>query len=353
MAPTIKWISIKVIPTHYTPLITAALKAQGADLNAPRQIAQAVRKLSDHYINNPDSATPWHTDWAKIAYVAYFFPLNYLRVSAVLRAGMRSGFWQGLTEFSDFGSGLGTVPLAIADSLPGQFLRGLAVESSPVTEKIYKQLAQADLAHPNLSWATKLAPAAKSAGHLTVFSFSLTELPELPKAALASEALAIIEPATHQDGRRLMQLRADLMAQGWYAWAPCTHQEACPLLVESARDWCHDRITWEPPEWYLAIEEHLPMRNRTLTHSYLLMRRQPPPIASFTVARLTGDLQRQKGASKQMVCRGPKREFLSWQHKHGQVPEWPRGALVRLSSDIAVKSNELRPTPDQCDLVGC
>ena len=337
----------------YDSNIANTLKSLGADLGNPRQIAQAVLKLSDHYINNPDAATPWHTDWAKIAYVAYYFPLNYMRVSAVLRAGIRQNFWQGLTDFSDFGSGLGTVPLAIADMLPGQFARGIAVESSPATEKLYRQLALPDVAHPKLSWASKLTPAAAATGHLTVFSFSLTELPELPKAALASEALAIIEPATNQDGRRLMQLRAKLMANGWYAWAPCTHQEACPLLVDSARDWCHDRVSWEAPDWYLAIEEHLPMRNRTLTHSYLLMRRQPPAALTYPTARLTGDLQRQKGASRQMVCRGPKREFLSWQHKHGTPPEWPRGALVRLADDVETKSNELRPTPDQCELIGC
>ncbi|MCX6106050.1 MAG: hypothetical protein NTY08_09495 [Proteobacteria bacterium] len=344
---------LETLPQIYQERIEAALRNLGSSLSDTRRLASAVQKLSDHYIKNPDAQTPWHTEWAALAYTCYYFPLNYLRVSAVLRAGKASGFWQGLTQFTDFGSGLGTVPLAIADALPGQFKNGIAVERSAKTSRIYRDLLRPNAALLPLTWREQLdAPSSDLASTwLTLFSFALTELPTLPKAALDGEALAIIEPATQQDGRRLLKIRSDLLSAGWHVWAPCTHAAPCPLLTESARDWCHDRIAWEAPDWYQDIEQHLPMRNRTLTHSYLLMRRTPPP-ASSNLARLTGDLQRQKGASKQMMCRGPKREFLSWQHKHGEPPSWPRGALVHVKDGVEMKSNEVRPNADECTLIG-
>jgi hypothetical protein len=66
------------------------------------------------------------------------------------------------------------------------------------------------------------------------------------------------------------------------------------------------------------------------------------------LARLTGDLQKEKGASKQMLCRGPAREFLAWQHKNGAPPEFPRGSLIHIKEGVPLRSNELRPLPGDC-----
>jgi hypothetical protein len=105
------------------------------------------------------------------------------------------------------------------------------------------------------------------------------------------------------------------------------------------------------PGWFDELSSHLPMRNPTLTVSYLLARKSPPPAGLSGLARLTGDLKREKGAARQMICRGPAREFLSWQKRDGEAPEWPKGELVQLAPDIALKGAELRPTRDQARLL--
>lgn len=332
-------------PDDYTPRIARILARLGHSLGAPARLAEAVVRLSDHYIKSPEAPTPWDRDWAQVAYACYFFPLNYVRVRGVVAEGERVGFFAGLSTFTDFGSGVGTVPLALRDALAARFDRGLAIERAPTPASMYTDLrADSGL---SLEW-TRAAPRqgefAKST-HLTTFSYSLTELAGLPDWARQGEALALIEPGTHQDGRRLLRLRAELLQQGYHAWAPCTHQAACPLLQDSERDWCHDRVALEAPAWFEALSEHLPMRNPTLACSYLLLRRTPPPAALGQLARLTGDLRREKGASRQMVCRGSTREFLSWQHKHGEPPAWPRGALVTLPKAPAVKGREIRLLP--------
>ncbi len=44
-----------------------------------------------------------------------------------------------------------------------------------------------------------------------------------------------------------------------------------------------------------------------------------------------------------MFCRGEDREFLSWQKRDGESPEWPRGALVRLAPGVVQKGSRCAP----------
>lgn len=88
------------------------------------------------------------------------------------------------------------------------------------------------------------------------------------------------------------------------------------------------------------MEEQLPMKNRTLTMSYLLMRKTPPK--KIKAARIVGDRLQEKGKDRQMICRGPEREFLAWMHKFKLEQDIPRGVLVEIPEDIEKVSNELR-----------
>jgi hypothetical protein len=85
------------------------------------------------------------------------------------------------------------------------------------------------------------------------------------------------------------------------------------------------------------------MKNGTLPCAWMMFRKTPPPTGVHGKARITGDLQEFKGYAKQLVCRGDKREFLSWQKKIFKTyPQMKRGELVTMKSDIAIKGQELR-----------
>ncbi len=329
--------------------IATALAGLGSPLARAPELAKAVERLSDFYIAKPDGATPWHEPWAQAAYLAYFLPLNFVRVRRVIEQGMAVGFFHGLSRYTDFGSGAGTVSLALGATLGPALERGTVIERAGVAMRLHRQLMPE--AEKLLTFTERPPERGERLEHLSVFSFALTELTELPRFARQSEALMLIEPATHQDSRKLLKLRAELLQDGWFAWAPCTHQRACPLLSQSERDWCHDRVPFEQPVWFEELEEHLPMKNATLAHSYLLMKRTPPPAGIAGLGRLTGDLRKEKGQSRQMVCRGEEREFLSWQKKHGEAPGWGRGGLVRIAEEVEKKSNELRVKAGQCELM--
>ncbi|MCB0408374.1 MAG: hypothetical protein KDD34_09230, partial [Bdellovibrionales bacterium] len=145
--------------------------------------------------------------------------------------------------------------------------------------------------------------------------------------------------------RALMSFRKLLIENGFFVLAPCTHQGLCPLLTHSKKDWCYDRVFLEAPDWFKKLESHLPMKNRTLTFSYLIASKKFKPHLPKNSARVIGDTLKEKGKTRQMVCRGQEREFLSWLDRLGPAPEIPHGALIQIPEDYLKKGDsEIRAT---------
>jgi len=339
-------------PDAYSKAIAASLAKLGYDLQSPRRVAEAVLKLSDYYIRHPQGATPWTETWAQAASLAYYFPLNYARNSQVAVEAARLGFFSGLSTAIDFGSGTGSALFAFADRWPEASFEAIAMDRSLVALDLAATLAPASALNDYVKLEVEsnspppTSPRLEKNKSLLMASYVYTELERLPAWWLEFEALALIEPSTQADGRRLMQLRTALLDAGYRIWAPCTHSGACPMLAHSERDWCHDRIHWQAPAWFEELEKTLPMKNRTLTHSYLLARKSlSPPRELARLARLTGDMLVEKGKTRQSVCRGPEREFLAWfpnRLPKGSDLVLERGNLVRMKDEMEKKSTELR-----------
>lgn len=310
-------------------------------------LADHIKKLSDFFVHNPDGHTPWDQDFCKIAYRYYYLPLNYIRNQQVIQRGLEIGFFQDINTTVDWGCGPGTASLALAHEL------------SHITQQIL-----IDRAADALSAFADLKTHLKSSQHLTqlklknlnidyqksllVFSYSLTEMgSSLPEGHEQFPQIMILEPSTQDDGRKLLKLRQELIQKKYYIWAPCTHQNACPLLVHSKTDWCHDRFHVHAPEWFTKTESFLPFKNRTITTSYLLASKTPPPAHLKNYARIVGDSLPEKGKTRQLICRNlspapSEREFLAWLHKTKEPQIIPRGELVALPDNVEKKSNEIR-----------
>ena len=288
--------------------------------------------MSDYYIEKPLEPTPWSRNWCMAAQLSYYFVLNWNRATTVIKRAEDIGFFDGLNTFLDWGAGLGALTIPLAEKLK----TGSAVEiSSQPVEVLNRWLSQVKTS-PALSKNTVKKTS------LVSFSYSLTEIESIPPEVLESEALLIIEPSTGADSRRLLQWRSDLQKKGFYAWAPCTHQEACPILTKSKKDWCHDRSETVAPDWFWEIEKHLPIKNKTVTFSYLAMRKSKPSYES-TAARLVGDMRKEKGKHRIAVCRGSEREFLSWLKKdRKKPPPLKRGQKIHIPQETEKKGNELR-----------
>ena len=311
------------------------------EAGADRVRAADVLALSDFYLGHAGERTPWTQAFAAPAYLGYFLPLNYARVRAVWREVLRFIPTEALGSIVDFGSGSGAVHFALEDEEAFAPRPLSCVERSPEARAIHRRLAElrGGRWRPQTS-----APARVEAGAMAVYSYAFLEMqPELADLE-RFDHLLILEPSTRECGRQLMSWRQRLIDRGYRALAPCTHDVACPLLVESNKDWCHYRVTFEGPSWWPALEDALPMKNRTLTYSYLLMSRTVADQTWRGAARVIGDTLPERGKTRQLICRGPHREFLSWLHRAGEPPVIPRGALVRGVERAEPKGFELRVT---------
>lgn len=333
-------IAIQKLNSHLENFCSSAAKYWNLDLNSHqdlKKIAASVLQLSDYFIANPEAPTPWDKVWAQQAYCFYFLPLNTLRVQRVQEQIKSSLDISKVENIIDFGAGLATAARALADRNKIHL-----IEKSSEAQNLVNMF---DQNHAAYQWY-KMAPMIKDikGTKLAVFSYSLTELSEPPVWIRDCDHILILEPSTEQDGRKLMQLRQNLIEQGWNILAPCTHAQACPLLNESKHDWCHDRLHTELPEWLIQLEDHLPMKNRTLTVSYLLASKTQKN--STKGYRLTGDLLKEKGKDRQLICRNSDREFLSWMHKFGEHETFQRGELIQISGELKKVSNEIRISPE-------
>lgn len=351
------------LPEPFERRIRSLLNELGFPVEEPRRLAEAVRQLSDHYHAHPDAPTPWDEPWAQAASVAYYFPLNLARNQAVALEAFRLGFFAGISKLIDFGSGTGSALAAFSEALANAKRADItyqACDISAIALNLGRRIVNLPTQETIIVRSAEDVPngfGENAENTLVVASYALTELEKIPSWWEKAEALAIIEPSTQEDGRKLMQWRAYLIEKGYKIWAPCTHQKDCPLLTQSARDWCHDRVHWQAPEWFTEMEKFLPMKNRTITHSYLLARRRlPAPKGLIGLGRLTGDTLVEKGKTRQSICQGPDREFLAWFPQ--RFPKGTgdftleRGRLLRFREDPVKKSSELRiQSPDQIELI--
>lgn len=321
------------------PFEQRLLKVLGGAWASPNHI----RELSDFYISQTGRETPWSEPNTLSAYLSYFLPLNVARLRSVWREVRRFLNDSDISEVWDFGSGLGATQWVLEDEswLSSKPLYCLEISTKAIA------------GHENLlaSGPSKFKPqfvkgVSPRKGAIAVFSYSFLEmqkgLPPLENFA----HLLVVEPSTRECGRQLMEWRQKAIVKGFNPLAPCTHNQACPLLVQSGRDWCHMRVSFQSPEWFQQIEDHLPMKNRTLTYSYLLLSQEKTNTDWYGSTRVIGDTLEERGKTRQMICRGPQREFLSWLSRDGEAPRIPHGALIKSLGTPDLKGSEVRASRD-------
>lgn len=350
------------IPEDIEHWIDLQLKQITSSLSQPKQLAQAIKQMADFYKDNPQTPTPWSEPWCQQAQLAYYFPLNFLRNIRVFNELQSLHFFQESFSWYEIGTGLGPsleAFLHIQSSSPIKPLSIHLLETSKQAKSIYQERLQN---HPGLNpqWMNQI-PKSLPPKSLLIMSYSLTEFDNIPEWIWTADSIIIIEPSTRDNGRKLMQLRAEAFNKGFQVIAPCTHNHPCPLLTHSQKDWCHDRFGFERPAWMLAIENHLPFKNHTLTLSYLALKRQTQAskdknglvsqnsttLTPKNQARVIGDFLNEKGKTRQLICRDSEREFISFIKKSETPIEFFRGDLITLSDAIEKKGDELRPTPSQ------
>jgi ribosomal protein RSM22 (predicted rRNA methylase) len=330
------------LPESITERIQWGLDREQFNLEQKHSLSEAILDLSRQYLDRTIDPQLWTNRRHRAAYWAYFLPLNFLRLTAVLEEGLRLNFFKNIKEVVDFGSGPGTGLLAwdlLQVPVPLDSYKSIDSAREPL-EIMKAMIDKFPVTMQTEIHQSRTLPRAPHSQSLALLSYSLNEGHSIPENLDSYSHVLILEPSSRAQGRQLMVWRNELLDKGYHIWAPCTHQMACPLLEMSKSDWCHDRILLRRPDWLIHLEDLLPLDNRSLTFSYLMASRIAPP--EWSVARIIGDTLEEKGKTKQALCRSPKREFLSWLKKEGRAPLIPRGSRVELPTDLTIKANELR-----------
>lgn len=323
------------LPTALINLIEPVLKRRwGLSFADSKSIADCILQQSNYYIQNPDGQTPWDQDWCQIAQLVYYMPLNFLRTQAIL--DRINPIWPGpLDTICDIGCGLSPISLLLNILYPNKF-KFILHDRSDIPFEILTALT---LTY-NRSSIKELNQVSHNPTQLTVYSYSLTENLPLNLQPKIAQNIFILEPATRQDGRKLMELRASLLKSSFNILAPCTHPKPCPLLEHSKTDWCHDRIFFSPPDWWTKIESYLPFKNQTLTFSYLVASRSLSHSFAPLTGRIIGDTLFEKGKTKQAICYQDERSFLTWPLKtFANPPLIERGRIFSIPAAHELKGD--------------
>ena len=180
-----------------------------------------------------------------LAYALARMPATYAAVTASLNAfaEIRPDF--APVTLLDCGAGPGTATWAAAQAF--DTLRSFAlVDANPALRNLAIDLAKDSHRLSALNYtlgdaAAKLKLAEPA--DLVIVSYVINELDDIRRRALVDlawsktrDTLVIIEPGTPAGWQRILDARAQLIAQGAQVIAPCPHDRACPL---NPPDWCH------------------------------------------------------------------------------------------------------------------
>lgn len=312
----------------------------GHNLNDPKSLAALVVSQSKDY-QNKESTTDWSSRGSQAAYLSYFFPLNMIRSLKVLEEALHWDFFSEVDKVVDFGSGPGTLTQALLHHPKIQIQEIAAYDNTPELAPYFRNLGAPQTQVSYFAQTPPPPPTSDKTALVASYAFNELSQSGTPEWIFDYSHILLIEPSTKVVFTDLLRLREELMERGFTILAPCPHQGSCPMS-QNRKDWCHDRVYWEQPTWFANLEKALPIKNPSLTFSYLIATRKPP-LSHTSYWRIVGDGLKEKGKTKWLICKDSDRNFISFLKRSGRSPLLYRGERVNLT-DFDKKGTELRFT---------
>ncbi|MCK4250770.1 methyltransferase domain-containing protein [candidate division WOR-3 bacterium] len=116
--------------------------------------------------------------------------------------------------------------------------------------------------------------------------------------------IIIIEPATKYLSRRLMNLRNEIIRKHKaYVLLPCFHKNECPLMdIRKQKEWCHQSISWHPPDFMKILNQGLNREINYLKFSYLVISKKEHKRNIDESFLVLSHLLKEKGKKKCFLC---------------------------------------------------
>ncbi len=267
----------------------------------------------------------FHRDEAE-AYAAYYLPANCLKTALVLEEAFLLGLdpVPGDARWLDFGTGPGTAFWGAAwwCAHRGRKLQFTGWDQSPQFLSIARDLAAGSpfgarteftQGDDPVTLVRKLRPTHVSFVNSVAEIFSdeerrKTEIGKIARVLADLEQkdghrryLLLIEPGSRDSSRELAALK-DVLRGEMRTLLPCLDDRACGALADP-RDWCHEEVACDFPEWLNAIGAEAGLRKESLLFSYAFSRpgqSAEAPLADC--ARMVSQRMERKGQVECRLC---------------------------------------------------
>jgi ribosomal protein RSM22 (predicted rRNA methylase) len=209
------------------------------------ELARSSETLSRRYRDEVrDGAAHLATPSAALAYVATRMPATFAAAHRALSETALAQPDLAPASLLDVGAGPGTLLWATQAVWP-HLQSAELIEPSPAIRAIGEQLTGA-IDPLKVAWRpgdARQALASAAPADLVTAGYVLNELKPEDRApvidrlwSLTRQVLVVVEPGTSAGWRRILQVRAQVLASGGRILAPCPHAQDCPLVDP---DWCH------------------------------------------------------------------------------------------------------------------
>ena len=292
----LEYTLLKYISDSRSSSLTASeLKTIASDVIQLSNLFTKERKiLPSQYLNNKS---------LRRAYILYFLPSNIYKIHLPLKElslHPKKILSKKLLKILDLGSGPGTTILGILDFFSNQkkmpSLEFTAIDSVAENLSIAKDLFKLFTENINIDASLKTFKInIEKAGtipqvtyDIIILSNILNELfyddnKRIPKRVSFLNTIIdkfltpdgsciIIEPALRETTRGMLDVRDNLIKNGFKIYSPCLIDEPCPALL-NPKDWCHEDIPWIPPVIIKELDKLTGLRKDSLKFSYLVLRK--------------------------------------------------------------------------------
>ncbi len=248
-----------------------------------------------------------------LAYLVTRAPATYAATRAVFARVMEAMPGFAPSSLLDVGAGPGTAAWAARDAWPSLAAMTLIEPNAMFRDLAARLLPEAQVIAGNLGMV-------KPRVDLVTASYVLAELPEKAAAgtardlwAAAAQMLVLVEPGTPAGFARIRAARDALIEAGGHVAAPCTHDNACPML---GNDWCHfsERLQ-RSRDHMIAKGARVPFEDER--YAYVAVSRVP--VARLAVARIIKPVMEAKPGLTLPLCEaaGLRSQFVARRDKEG------------------------------------
>ncbi len=301
-------------------LLGDVARAEGLAL-APAKLAAAVRALSEAY--NAGTFAKSRGAEALAARLLFSLPRDVPKMACAAR---EVAFPSRDLRVLDVGAGLGASTWGLARLLASRGARGALdvtmIDDDASALSLARRIADARRREGDIDVRVEMIAERASAARAWAARFDvilvgqalgeidarddaqIALLRGLLDRALADDGvLVVVEPALRDRTRRLQRVRDALAKTGATIFAPCLHQNACPMLADETA-WCHEDIAIDLPVDVARIARSAGLRWQGLTFSYLVLRKDGQALR----ARVARGAQRV--VSLPIVTKGKRELFL-------------------------------------------